>query len=114
MIHAEHFIHGLFNGIGYRTIKSPGVDALLSDKTFNALCTLTKSTQLLFPVEQCIAVSYVKKTHDEYGREGLYNHTILIKLSDYCAWTQPKKLLDPYFIKNGDKSPERLEPLHIP
>ena len=77
----EQFYRWHFNGLGYRLIKSPGVDDLISKKSLRYLTRLNgdKTVQTLCP-ENVVAITKVKKGEDEYGRETVLNHTILISI----------------------------------
>ena len=119
MIQCEHFIYALFNNRGYRLIKSAGVDGLVDDDNLYFLCHIGDNTpepvtiQLRLPNEDLLAVSHVAPTEDEYGRRGVWNHTILIKLNDYLQLTQPSTMLQPYFINQTKEPPYELNPLTI-
>lgn len=81
----EHFLHYSKNGVGYRLIKTPRLDKILSDNSRHYLCRLdgVTPTQTFLPEEQMVAISYFDYTLDEYNRRNTWNHTILIHLEKY-------------------------------
>jgi len=109
---AEQFIYALFEGYGIKLIKSPGLNDLLTGEIIDYLCQLTSDKSNLWP-NGVITVSKVHATHDEFGRDGVWNHTIALRLMDYLAYMQPNKMLASYFIKNLDKPPRSLESLEV-
>jgi hypothetical protein len=108
----EHFTYALYNGQGYVLDKTNGVDSLLKRKTLRELCALNESKQQWCPTEQVVACTHVEPVEDEFGRAGVWNHTILMTISDYLTYTQPVRLMEPYFLKRQEK-PTGLEPLQI-
>lgn len=119
MILCEHFIYALFNVGAYRLIKSPDAEKLLSEENFSRLCHLTDKIQKpeeqaqWFPDENVLAISFLRPTTDEYGRKGGWNHTILIKVVDYCVLTDPVALFRRHFIREFGNPPEMLQPLQV-
>jgi len=113
MICCEHFIYALTQNNGYVLLKSPNVEQMLTTENLNYLCHIgdnaTEETyiQVRFTNEDLLACSYVKPTQDKYHRNGVWNHTIIIKLKDYL------KLVETHFIPETDKLPEKLEPIKV-
>lgn len=112
---AEQFIYGLFEGYGIKLIKSPGLNNLLNGEIIEYLCQLREKKEPisnLWP-NGVITVTKVHSTQDEYGRDGVWNHTIALRLMDYLAYMQPSKVLTPHFIKKLQKPPSKLEPIKV-
>lgn len=115
----QQFIYGLFNDYGYKTIKTDGVDTILSKQSFQQLKGLRlepeqQSTiiQMHFQTEDAITVTLLQRTNDKYGRTGILNHTIIIKTADYLNHFPPSQLVKNHFINNLN-SPPNLQPLII-
>lgn len=110
MIHAEHFIYAHKTGI----IKSPGVDQLLTRKSLRHLCTLNGNSviQTWLP-ESVVAITFLRHDKDEYGREIIHNHTILLTVPDYFK-LHPPTMFQKYFVTHIMHPPPRvLAPLRI-
>jgi len=117
-IHCEHFIFAHWKGMGYRLIKSPGLDKLVSRQTLTYLCHIGNNlekearVQVWLPSENLIAICYLRPEKDEYGRRTIWNHTILIDISDYLNLNYPA-FFEPYFIRNLEKPVSELKPIMI-
>ena len=112
---AEHFIYGLFKGHGIKLIKSPGLNNLLNGEIIDYLCQLSEKKEPisnLWP-NGVITVTKVHSTQDQYGRDGVWNHTIAMRLMDYLACMQPSKILAPYFVANLKEPVKKLEPITV-
>jgi len=115
----EQFIYGLFPDAGYKTLKTNGVDKLLTKQSFNQLKGLrlnhdeqTTVIQMHFSSEDIITVTHLQRTTDNYGRAGIINHTIIMRTSDYLSHFPPKQIVENYFIQTLN-SPPTLTPLII-
>ena len=119
MIGCEQFIYALYNKHGYQLTKSVGLNKLLSNQRIQYLCHIGDGAeeecivQLWFPSEQLLTVSNVHPVVDEYHRKGIWNHTIVVKFTDYLALTQPSSFLAPYFIKGLKEPPGMLPVLQV-
>lgn len=102
----------MFKHYGIKLIKSSGLNNLLTTEMVDYLCELHENKEHVWP-NGVVTVTSVHQTQDEYGRNGIWNHTIAMKLLDYLAYMQPSKLLQPYFIEKLDKPPTWLEPLTV-
>ena len=113
-LQAEHFIYGMFKGHGIKLIKSSGLKQLLDGEIINILCQLHEKREYtnLWP-NGVLTVTKISGTQDEYGRNGVWNHTIALRLMDYLAVRQPSNLLQPHFITGLDKPPRKLESLTV-
>jgi hypothetical protein len=118
----EHFIYGLEKKNGIQIYKSKGVTALIGDNHLQFLCHVGDNVaeetyfQIWLPGDKpVLAVSRVHPVKDEYGRKGVWNHTILIDFNDYLQLTQPQSLFSPYFIRALDESKNYtpLQPITI-
>jgi len=103
----------MIKGYGIKLLKSPGLNDLLNGEIIDYLCKLEKPKEYsnLWP-NGVITITQVHKVQDEFGRNGVWNSTIAIRLMDYLAYTQPLKLFSHYFIKELEK-PVKLEPINI-
>lgn len=115
----EQILYALFNGVGYKTIQTSNVDNLITEQNLDRLKTLKASSQThvhWLETEKIVALSQVHLTHDEYGRKGVWNHTILLNITDYISYTQtrPAQTLDTYFLKALPSPKTKLEPIQIP
>lgn len=112
----EHFLYGQLNGkgYGYTTIKSDGVDKILTTENFHHLCRLDGPAIIKswVPNDKLVARSYLSYTLDEYMRRNIWNHTILIEILDYIQ-IQNFDEIDKHFIREDAKAPKKLEPLRI-
>jgi hypothetical protein len=121
MIQCEHFIYGIFPKVGYKLVKSSKADKLLSEENFQLLMDLGKRintegvVQLWFPTEKTLTATYLCPSSDEYGRQGMWNHTILLNIDDYLKLKPPELtgIFNSYFIHGLTSIPKRLEPLQI-
>lgn len=117
MIRCEHFLYGQFNGVGYRLIKSKGVDDCINKDSLDYLCMLdgVEPARTWLPNEQYVARTYFGTTYDEYNRRNRWNHTILLYIVDYLNIVETAGLqaIDKHFIKETDKPPKNLKPLEI-
>jgi len=114
----QHFVYGLFNGYGYVLVKTDGVDTLLNEKMMQELCALREDRQFLWPpqypnTEHIISCSHIEKVEDDFRREGLFNSTILIPLNEYLQYTQPLRLVKPWFTAKSTHPPNKLSPIRV-
>lgn len=109
LILCEHFIYGHRLGL----IKSSEVEQILTKKSIKHLCNLNgiSPIQTWLP-EGYVAITYLRKDKDNYGRDTLWNHTILISIQDYFKLHPPTQF-EAYFIKSLSNPPRMLEPLRI-
>lgn len=114
MIQCEQFVYGLFKGYGIKLVKSPGLNGLLPGEIIEYLCQLSKPKEYsnLWP-NGVITVTKVYDAKDEYGRNGIWSHTIAMRLIDYLAYMQPTKVLASHFLKNLEKPPKQLNIIKI-
>ena len=103
----EQFIYAL-TPKGYVLTKSKGVDTALRQTTIRKLCKLKQSDDLWHPHEECLTLSTVESVTDQFHREGVRNHTLIVPIVDYLAYTQPRKLLEEH-VWNGEDVPGVLE-----
>lgn len=61
--------------------------------------------------ERLIAFSYLKPVIDKYGREGFWNHTILVPIIDYIESSKAIEKFRPFFIKNMKNPVQPLKPI---
>jgi len=117
----EQFIYGLFPNAGYKTLKTTGVDKLLTEQSFNQLKALRLNhdepeaiIQMHFSSEDLVTVTYLKRTTDDYGRAGILNHTIIIKIADYLSCFPPKQIVQDCFIQTVENTLQNpFKPLKI-
>jgi len=115
MVQCEHFIYGQFDGLGYRTIKSAGLDHLITRKSLRHLQDLKGRSpiQTLLPLEKCVAVTYLHNNKkDEMGRKTVWNHTIVISIEDYFRFNPPT-MFEPHFIRCMSNPYGTLKPLKV-
>lgn len=118
MIECEHFVYGPFPNVGYKLIKSSGVDKLLTAERINYLCRLTPNNKQRVVMawlkeEDLVSISYIQKTQDDYGRTGVWNHTVLVKVRDFLSMVPPDNFAK-HFIQVTPVPPENpLKPLKI-
>ena len=118
LITLEHFIYGYFPGVGYKLIKSPGVDKLLTNSMLNLLCHLGNGTkkeiriQVWLRNENLVSISLIKPVTDEYGRSCVWNHTILVPIQAFLDRTHPA-WIEPYFIRELNGPSDRLNTLTV-
>ena len=108
----EHFIYGLFKRYGIKLIKSPGLTKLLTSEIIEYLCQLKENKEYYWP-NGTITITQVQAASDEYGRDGVWNHTIAVNILDYLAYTQPTKMLAPHFIGKLEKPPFTLQSIDV-
>lgn len=106
MTRLEHFIYASFNGVGYRTVKTDGVDKLLTQEMLTELKELDEDSVTWF-YPRCLALTRVHHTVDEYGRKTMWNHTILVSPLNIHA------LFLDQFIKPETKQIPTLSPLKV-
>jgi hypothetical protein len=115
---AEQFIYGLFPGYGIRLVKSAGLTELLNGEVMDYLCQLgmrqhgKTEYSNLWP-NGVVTVTKVRPASDEYGRSGVWNHTIAFRIVDLLAYVQPTKLLEPHFVERLEKPPQSLPSLDV-
>jgi len=109
----EHFVYGMIKGYGIKLLPSPSLKELLNGDIIDYLCKLEKPKEYsnLWP-NGVITITKVSKVQDEFGRNGVWNSTIAMRLMDYLAFTEPLELLKDYFVERLEK-PEKLEPIRI-
>jgi len=113
LIVCEHFVYASFPRLGHRLIASPNVHDLLSAKSLQYLKDLRDGSVIqTFLPEKIVAISYLKLKQDEYCRETLWNHTILVPIQDYLRLNYPN-FAESHFIQELDKIPKSLKPLEI-
>lgn len=115
LLKLEHFLYGKLDGkgYGYETRKSPDVDKILSENSFNKLVQNDIGiVKAWIPEDRLISRSYVGYTLDQYQRHSVWNHTILIFVTDYIK-IQNMDVVDKHFIREGASVPKHLEPLKI-
>ena len=95
----EHFVYGLFPE-GYQTYKSRGVTDILTEQSYHNLLALRlpqgqkeATVQMMLPTEDVITISHLQRKVDNYGREGIWNHTIIMRISDYLNVYPPINLV---------------------
>lgn len=114
----EQFYYGLFDHYGIKLVKSPNLNSLLTSEIVEYLCQLggknkePEEYSNLWP-NGVITVTRVHRTHDEYGRNGVWNHTIAVRLMEYLAYAQPTKVLSRHFKDKPKVPPVILEPITI-
>ena len=106
MTHLEHFIYASFNGVGYRTVKTDGVDKLLTTDMMNELKELEDDTVTWF-YRKCLALTHVDRAADEYGRKTVWNHTILLSPDNIHS------LFSSYFVNPKTTQIPTLKPLEV-
>ena len=119
VLRLDHFIYALFNRVGYKLLKTDGVSKQVCDATLHYLQNVgahVKSEayiQVYWPNENVLSVSLVKPVTDEFGREGVWNHTILVPIGAYLQFTQPSRLLSAHFIHGLDDPSITLHPIVV-
>jgi len=119
-IRCEHLIYALIEGIGYKLYQTPNASKLLSKQNLQYLYHVGDNAeqevylQIWFPTENVLAVTYIRPVRDEYTRDGVWNHTILLPITDYLQLSQPITVLAPHFIREFAGEPlNHLEPIII-
>lgn len=111
----ERFFYGMIDG-KIRLLKTNGLNAILTDKNFQRLRTLTEQDSdkyLWLPSEQLVAFPHITTVSDGDGRTFVQNETLLIGIHDYIQLSNPKLLLYAYFSSEWKEIPDKLEPLTI-
>ena len=91
----DQFVYGLFNGRGYRIVKSKGVDKRLSDDSLQTLIKRIEAQPgaallpMHWPTENTLTLTRVVPVTDEYGRQGVWSHTIVASVNDFVWHLQP-------------------------
>lgn len=125
MIVLERFIYGLFNNTGYKAIYSPQAKKLLTKEALEELKKMqlqkgqsSATVTVHWPSEDVVTRSYLQATKDVYGRDGILNHTVILRTSDF--FQEFPQVLDVAFnlikdnlIMNLSDPPETLEPLEV-
>ncbi len=106
MTQLEHFIYASFNGVGYRTVKTDGVDQLITSDMMDQLKQLGEDTVTWFH-RRCVALTRIDRARDEYGRKTVWNHTILLSPENVHA------LFSGYFITPKTERIPTLKPLEV-
>lgn len=120
MIKCEHFVNG-YSASQKRMIflKSEGLSERLEPEDLVFLlrqgATDGKETVALTPVckSKAFALSFLKPTVDEYGRRGVWNHTILVPCGQILKGLRVEEVFSPFFIKEGDGVKAPLKPLQV-
>ena len=96
----EQMLYGLFSNIGYQTLTSPNVKRILTKQSIEQIKGLklqhseeSSIIQLHFKTEDAITITHLTRTQDNYGRKGIMNHTIIIKIADYLTFYPPLALV---------------------
>lgn len=87
-------------------ISNPKAEDILTHQSINILTSLMltnneteKVYTMHFPTEDVITVTYLTKTVDQYDRDNIDNHTIIIKTQDYLQARPPIELVRSLFKK---------------
>jgi len=86
------FYVGLYHGNFYPLTKSPLVDQLLSHDHLHQLIHLNDYAQsrevrrTYFPDEQVLAYTLLLPRQDRFGRNGVWNYTVLFTFHDYLQY----------------------------
>jgi hypothetical protein len=119
MVTCEHFLHALFPDVGIKLLKSPRlwqlVDTPLQTYLQHLADHATEPTviQMWFPDRNLISVSYVKPVTDQHGRQGTWNHTIIVKIDEFLQISQPSTILSPFLIRSLDAPPQVFPPIEV-
>lgn len=115
----EHFIYGYVPKNGYRLVKSRGVTRLLSDTQLQYLshmgdrATELTYSQFWFPDSDVLAISKITPVKDEYHRDAVWNHTLLVNMRDYLEYTKPSHVFDAYFLPQQTTLSNPLPPIEV-
>lgn len=111
----EHFLFALTKEGNYTFIKSHGVNQLISDVNIQYLRQKLQQPKdpYWLPTEQAVAIQLIDEVKDDYGRTGVWNHTLLIPIDEYIRLTNPYALFSKYFFKKDGEVPIRLEPIEV-
>lgn len=112
----EHFIYGLFPD-GYKLLKSKGVNQLLSSQSLYMLRQLRESKKLWWDSERVVTVSHVESAQDQFERDGVWNHTVVVPIITYLQIIHPSELSTSYRLPNTalrlTEYPRPLPPLEV-
>jgi len=86
---------------------------LLTDKDINTLCSLSQDTVMWFPDQDIITVTYIQNATDSYGRKGVWNHTIIIEITEYLEHASLKEMFADYARDRTREPPAQLDSLTI-
>lgn len=86
-IRCEQFIHAHFDGVGYRTIATPNLDNIITQASLRYLKELQHDSVTWLP-ENYLAVTRIYQTKDEFERNTLWNHTILMSAQDFPTFLE--------------------------
>jgi hypothetical protein len=116
----EQFIYAMFDNYGYKPpIVSPNLLHIISQDMLQKLIHVgdKEKHETIIPLywepEKLITISYIKLVEDKFGRQGIWNHTIIIRVKDFIYYAQPTLLIQKYFIRDEESLPLKLEPLII-
>ncbi len=112
----EQFLFALADDGRYYFIKSPGVELILSDSNIQDLRMRKRDNgPQWLPTEQVVAIQHIEPTSDKSGREGVWNHTILIPIREYIqhSWMNPISSLNRLFLSKSGSLPARLESISL-
>ena len=115
---AEHFVYGLFNGVGYKTLQTSRVDKLLTEQNFERLKRLPAADVVYvhwLDTENIVAITQVREAKDEFNRKGIWNHTILVPITEYLSYTstQPASHITDSLFQKLPLAHAVLEPIEI-
>jgi hypothetical protein len=103
---------------GVKFLRSPRVNQILSEESKDHLLKLGADlagetiVQTTLCKDKLIAFSYLKPTRDEFGRQGVWNHTILVPCSAIHKFLLDR--VDLHFMKEtGDLSKAVLRPISV-
>ena len=117
MVTVEQFVYGLLNGDELETLTTPKLHTLLTEEEFLMLCHIgDKETTVVrkeYVTANWLSISYIVPMCDVDGRRANWNHTFVIKLTDYLAYTQPTNLVQHHVIQSSDQLPDRLKALQL-
>lgn len=119
-IQCEQFVFGYFpDKKAIRLIKTRNLTQQVNEATIIELCRQGGGletehwTYSYLPTENLIAVTYLKPTKDDHGRNGVWNNTLFIKVLDYLKLSNPIKLFKPYTLHSAEEVPKNLEPINV-
>ncbi len=112
----EHFVYGSFEGLGRRLVTSANIDQILSTRSLNHLKDLNGSDMIqTWLPEGYVAITFLHTKLDEYERETIWNHTILVPVNSYFRLHQDrdKQLFKEHYIDDMLIQPKTLAPLKV-
>lgn len=116
-MHAEQFIYGLLNGDELELRATPNLHKLVTNEELLMLCHIgdkeTEEAGIEYFTSKWLSISYITPMTDKSYRRANWNHTFIIKLADYLAFTQPKRLVQNHVIKCASELPEKLKVLKL-